>query len=73
MEMGNDILKKFGQRIAEVRKQQGYSQEKLALESGLARSYMSSVERGQRNISLLNIYKIAETLRVSPITFFESE
>ncbi|WP_308469037.1 helix-turn-helix domain-containing protein [Acinetobacter bereziniae] len=71
MEMGNDILKKFGQRIAEVRKQQGYSQEKLALESGLARSYMSSVERGQRNISLLNIYKIAETLNVDPACFFE--
>lgn len=71
--MDNDILKKFGLRIAEVRKQQGYSQEKLALESGLARSYMSSVERGQRNISLLNIYKIAEALKVSPKTFFESE
>lgn len=73
MEMDNDILKKFGQRIAEVRKQKGYSQEKLALESGLARSYMSSVERGQRNISLLNIYKIADTLKVNPIIFFESE
>lgn len=56
----------FGQRLAEVRKQKGWSQEALALETGMARSYLSGVERGQRNIALLNICKLAETLGVSP-------
>ena len=54
----------FGRRLAQVRKQKGWSQEKLALESGIARSYLGGVERGQRNIALVNICKLAETLRV---------
>ncbi|MBW8130567.1 MULTISPECIES: helix-turn-helix domain-containing protein [Pseudomonas] len=56
----------FGLRLIEVRKAKGWSQERLALESGLARSYLGGVERGQRNIALLNIYKLAEALAVSP-------
>ena len=47
------FLKLFGQRLAAVRKERGWSQEQLALESGVARSYLSGVERGQRNISLI--------------------
>ena len=47
----NEFLKLFGQRLAAVRKERGWSQEQLALESGVARSYLSGVERGQRNIS----------------------
>ncbi|HCA5184969.1 helix-turn-helix transcriptional regulator [Acinetobacter baumannii] len=64
-------LQEFGIRLAELRKQKGISQEKLALESGLARSYLSGVERGQRNISLLNIYKIADTLGIDIKCFFD--
>lgn len=45
----------FGLRLIEVRKEKGWSQERLALESGLARSYLGGVERGQRNIALLNV------------------
>lgn len=56
----------FGLRLIEVRKAKGWSQERLALESGLARSYLGGVERGQRNIALLNIYKLAEALAVTP-------
>ena len=56
----------FGSRLIEVRKAKGWSQERLALESGLARSYLGGVERGQRNIALLNIYKLAEALAVTP-------
>ena len=48
----------------QVRKERGWSQEQLALESGLARSYLGGVERGQRNIALLNICRLAETLNV---------
>ncbi len=56
----------FGRRLAEIRRAKGWSQEKLALESGMARSYVGGVERGQRNIALVNICKLAETLGISP-------
>lgn len=56
----------FGRHLAALRKQAGYSQEGLALESGLARSYLGGVERGQRNIALLNICRLAEALDVKP-------
>lgn len=56
----------FGRRVAYLRKQVGWSQEKLALESGLARSYLGGVERGQRNIALVNICRLAEALSVEP-------
>jgi transcriptional regulator with XRE-family HTH domain len=61
----------FGLKLVEIRKHKGWSQEKLALESGLARSYLGGVERGQRNIALMNIYKLAETLGVTPATLLE--
>jgi transcriptional regulator with XRE-family HTH domain len=65
------IKVRFGQRLKAVRSALGYSQEGLALASGLDRSYIGGVERGERNISLLNIYKLAKTLNVSPREFFE--
>lgn len=61
----------FGTRLVQLRKERGWSQEKLSLESGLARSYLGGVERGQRNIALLNIYKLAETLGISPAELFK--
>ncbi len=60
----------FGARLAGLRKELGLSQEQLALESGLARSYLGGVERGQRNIALLNIFKLAEALRVEASELF---
>ena len=69
--MEKEPLKLFGQRLVEIRKQKGYSQERLALESGTARSYLSGVERGLRNIAVLNIYKLAETLGVPPSSLLE--
>lgn len=61
----------FGLRLAEVRRARGLSQERLALESGIARSYLGGVERGQRNIALLNIYRLAEALGVPPASLLE--
>jgi len=62
-----DVCIKFGTRLSLLRKEKkGWSQERLALESGLARSYISGVERGVRNISLKNICKLAATLEVNP-------
>lgn len=56
--------KAFGARVRELRKEIGLSQEGLAHEAGLDRSYMGQVERGKRNITLDNIYRIAEALGV---------
>lgn len=56
----------FGRQLAELRRQAGLSQEALALESGLARSYLGGVERGQRNIALLNICRLAAALSLRP-------
>lgn len=56
----------FGQHLAALRKARGWSQEQLALESGLARSYLGGVERGQRNIALLNICRLAQALGYRP-------
>lgn len=62
----------FGRHLATLRKQAGYSQEALALESGLARSYLGGVERGQRNIALLNICRLARALAVKPSMLLDS-
>jgi transcriptional regulator with XRE-family HTH domain len=56
----------FGRQLAALRKEAGLSQEALAFESGLARSYLGGVERGQRNIALLNICRLAKALSVRP-------
>jgi transcriptional regulator with XRE-family HTH domain len=64
--MDYDPLELFGKRVVELRKAKGWSQEQLALESGLARSYVGGIERGQRNIALINICVLAETLGVTP-------
>lgn len=62
--MQDDPRVLFGQRLIALRKQKGWSQEKLSLESGVARSYLGGVERGVRNIALINICRLAETLEV---------
>lgn len=56
----------FGLRLAELRREINWSQERLALESGIARSYLGGVERGQRNLSLVNICRLADTLNLPP-------
>ena len=69
--MQTDPRVQFGLRLAEIRKSKGLSQERLALESGLARSYLGGVERGQRNIALLNIHRLADALGVRPSSLLE--
>ena len=61
-----DAKKLFGLRLRELRLRRGLSQEKLAWEAGLDRTFVSSCERGQRNISLQNIYRLAAALNVAP-------
>ncbi len=59
-------LLKIGDNIRTVRKQRGYSQEEFADIAGFSRSYYTEIETGKRNISVLNLIKIIETLKVSP-------
>ena len=66
------VLKTFGHLIQSIRSDRGLSQEKLAELAGLDRTYVSSVERGHRNISILNIVKFANALSVSPSCLFEN-
>ena len=59
------ITEKVGERIRELRKVTGLSQEKFATKIGMDRTYFASVELGKRNISLVNLEKIAHGLGVS--------
>ena len=61
----NEYLVCFGKKVKELRKQKGVSQEALALLCDLDRSYIGGVERGERNLSLLNIHRIATALNVN--------
>ena len=70
--MDKNYLVKFGQRIRELRQKTGLSQEKFALMIGMDRTYFSSVESGKRNISLLNIKKIADSLEITVDKLFEN-
>jgi len=60
----------FGEAVRGIRKQRGISQESLALMCGLDRTYISGIERGARNPSLTNIFKIAAALDISPAEIF---
>ncbi len=61
----------FGLRLRELRKRINLSQENLALVSGIARSYLGDIERGNRNLALLNIHRLAEALKVKPSELLE--
>jgi transcriptional regulator with XRE-family HTH domain len=60
-----NVMVRFGRQLRKVRERADISQEKLAELAGLHRTYVSSVERGLRNISIENIEKLANALHVS--------
>ena len=62
--MGETLIK-FGQRMREMRIAANITQEELAFRAGLHRTYIGSVERGERNVSLRNLVRIAKALDVS--------
>lgn len=64
--MSKDPRKKFGERIRILRRQAGWSQEEFAAACGLHRTYVGAVERGERNVSLVNIVRLARALRAKP-------
>lgn len=64
-------LKAFGRRVRELRARVGLSQEAFAASAGLDRSYLGSVERGERNITLQNIARIAQALDLTVSDLFK--
>ncbi|WP_303923342.1 helix-turn-helix domain-containing protein [Draconibacterium sediminis] len=61
----SDILKKFGDKVRDFRKQNNLSQEDLAEKAGLHRTYIGMIERAEKNITLINIEKIANALSIN--------
>lgn len=71
-EKDKKFLKKLGENLKKFRLQNDLSQEKLAFKAGLDRTYISGIERGERNISIITIQKIAEALKVDMLEIFKN-
>lgn len=63
--MNKTILEKFGQKVRDERLKQSLSQEELAAKAGVHRTYIGMIERAEKNITLSNIYKVAQALEIS--------
>ena len=66
----NDPKRQFGKKLKALRAKRGWSRERLAFECNMDRSYIGGVERGERNIALVNICRIAECLNINPSILF---
>ena len=66
------ILLAFGAAVRQCRRDKGFSQEAFADECGIDRSYMGGVERGERNIALVNVEKIITALGIQPSEVFKT-
>ncbi len=69
--MEYQILRRFGDNIKKLRKKRGWSQDELGKRSRLHRTYIGSIERSERNVSLLNIERIAKALNVKASELIE--
>lgn len=65
------VIVAFGKRVRELREKQGYSQEELGAKAKLHRTYIGMVERGEKNITLENIEKVAKALNTPIATIFK--
>lgn len=65
-------LRRFGENVRRTRLQQGLSQEELANLTGLHRTYIGGIERGERNVGLLNIVRLARALKIDVSELLES-
>jgi transcriptional regulator with XRE-family HTH domain len=61
-----DTLKRFGEQLRRRRLELGLSQEDVAAQAGLHRTYVGSVERGERNVSLLNLFRLSRAVARTP-------
>lgn len=66
------FLKQFGKRVAKIRKEKGFTQEKLGFAVGVSPAYIGFIEQGRRNPTIANIYKISKVLGVSLKDIFSS-
>lgn len=64
MQDKEEILVKFGDKVRKIRKERKLSQEQLAFKADLHRTYIGMIERAEKNITLINILKIANALEV---------
>lgn len=64
--------KKFGKKLRELRKKAGISQEELGFRANIHRTYIGAIERGEQNVSINNIHKLAKALRISLSELFRS-
>ena len=71
MEGNVDILKHVGKKIREIRKNRGLSQEALGEKAGLSSNYVGQIERGQKQVTLTTLAKIAESLEIDVSQLFE--
>ncbi len=72
MESKNQSLVEFGKKVRSARKEKKFSQEELASRADLHRTYIGMIERGEKNITLINILRISRALNISASNLLES-
>lgn len=70
--MEKNVNKDFGRRVAELRKKAGFSQEKFAFQCNIDRTYIGTIERGEKSPTLNTIHKIAQALNMPLHQLFEN-
>lgn len=65
------ILKKFGNRLRDLRKERNISQQSLELKAGISKNQIGNIERGEVNVTLITLIAIASVLEISPKEFFD--
>lgn len=68
-----DMRKLVGQNFARLRKEKGFTQEELETRSGFSQQYLSGLERGQRNPTIITLYELAQALGVSHIELVRTD
>ena len=71
MNTDTTLLKEFGQKVQKRRKELGISQEELAYRAGFHRTYIGMIERAERNITLSNIKRLADALKLNIKDLFD--
>jgi len=68
-----DMRKLVGRNVARLRRERGMTQEEVAARSGFSQQYLSSLERGRRNPTIITIYELAQALGVSHVDLVEPD